>query len=123
MPPSITPFHSVRTLAFRPRATSASASAFRHANPVSGVKRRAFADEAPFEKQNALSEAEKGEVGPNMQQAEHVSEEAAKMSQIMGTGEGPDMEQGTPVQDVRYILLSTSQLMETETLMETIDGY
>ena len=96
----MTPFHSVRTLAFRPRATST----FRTANAVIGVKRRAFADEAPFEKQNALSEAEKGEVGPNMEQAEHVSEEAAKMSKIMGTGEGPDMEQGTPVQDVRIAL-------------------
>ncbi|KAF2215463.1 hypothetical protein CERZMDRAFT_35872 [Cercospora zeae-maydis SCOH1-5] len=35
-----------------------------------------------------------------MQQAEHVSEEAAKMAKIQG-GQGPDIEgQGTPVQDI-----------------------
>lgn len=34
-----------------------------------------------------------------MQQQEHVSEEAAKMAKITG-GEGPDLTQGTPVQDV-----------------------
>ena len=93
----MTPFHSVRTLAFRPRATPA----FRQARAIIGVKRRAFADEPPFANQNALHKAEEGDAGPNMAQAEHVSEEAAKMSKIMGTGEGPDMEQGTPVQDVR----------------------
>lgn len=46
-----------------------------------------------------LMEAQPGQVGPNMQQQEHVSEEAAKTIQIMG-GQGPDLEQGTPVQDV-----------------------
>jgi small subunit ribosomal protein S7 len=37
-----------------------------------------------------------------MQQQEHVSEEAAKMAKIQG-GEGPDLSQGTPVQDVSGI--------------------
>ncbi|KAK4545987.1 hypothetical protein LTR36_002551 [Oleoguttula mirabilis] len=89
-----TPFHSVRTLAFRPRPSCA----FRP-NTVTGVKRRTFADDNA--KHNALPQAQEGQTGPNMQQAEHVSEEAAKMSQIMGTGSGPDIEgQGTPVQDI-----------------------
>ena len=35
-----------------------------------------------------------------MQQQEHVSEEQAKMDKIMGK-EGPDMDVGTPVQEVR----------------------
>ena len=39
-------------------------------------------------------------VGPNMNQGEHVSEEAAKMAQMTG-GSGPDLSVGTPVQDVR----------------------
>ncbi|KAK5130699.1 hypothetical protein LTR08_001729 [Meristemomyces frigidus] len=97
MPPPMAPFHTARALAFRPRATPA----FRPASKVTSVKRRAFADDTT--KTNALSAAEDGDgdVGPNMQQAEHVSEEAAKMSKIMGTGEGPDIEgQGTPVQDI-----------------------
>ncbi|KAF4555032.1 Ribosomal protein S7p/S5e-like protein [Elsinoe fawcettii] len=34
-----------------------------------------------------------------MKQQEHVSEEAAKMANITG-GEGPDLEQGTPVQEI-----------------------
>lgn len=85
----MTPFYSVRALAFRPRYSS-----------VIGVARRSYADES--NKHNNLPQAQEGQQGPNMQQAEHVSEEAAKMSEIMGTGGGPDIEgQGTPVQDVR----------------------
>lgn len=37
--------------------------------------------------------------GPNMEQAPHVSEEAAAMSKATGN-EGPDLEQGTPVAEV-----------------------
>jgi small subunit ribosomal protein S7 len=38
-------------------------------------------------------------MGPNTQQGEHVSEEASKMANAMGQ-EGPDMQQGTPVQEI-----------------------
>lgn len=38
-------------------------------------------------------------VGPNMEPQEHVSEEAAKTAKVMG-GQGPDLDQGTPVQDI-----------------------
>ncbi|TKA61523.1 hypothetical protein B0A55_10901 [Friedmanniomyces simplex] len=75
-----------------------SASSFR---PVIGVKRpaggvcRTFAD-----KSSAMPEAKEGAKGPNMEQQEHVSEEAAKMAKMTG-GEGPDIEgTGTPVQEI-----------------------
>ena len=37
--------------------------------------------------------------GPNQEQLPHVSEEAAATSKIQGD-EGPDLSQGTPVQEV-----------------------
>lgn len=37
--------------------------------------------------------------GPNTEQLPHVSEEAASMAKIMG-GKGPDLSQGTLVQEV-----------------------
>jgi small subunit ribosomal protein S7 len=36
-----------------------------------------------------------------MHQQEHISEETAKMAKIQG-GQGPDLEMGTPVQEVRH---------------------
>lgn len=39
--------------------------------------------------------------GPNMDQMPHVSEEAAAMGEILGGGQ-PDLEQGTPVSEVRH---------------------
>lgn len=84
------PFATVRTLALRPRATAS----FRPS--ANAYLRRTFADE----KGNVLPSAQDGQVGPNMQQQEHVSEEQAKMSKMMGQ-EGPDIEgQGTPVQEI-----------------------
>jgi len=38
--------------------------------------------------------------GPNQEQLPHVSEEAAAVDKTMG-GTGPEIEQGTPVQEVR----------------------
>lgn len=38
--------------------------------------------------------------GPNQDQSPHVSEEAAATGRITGEG-GPEIEQGTPVQEVR----------------------
>lgn len=45
-------------------------------------------------------EADKPGLGPNQEQLPDVSEEAAATGKIMGD-EGPDIEQGTPVQEVR----------------------
>lgn len=47
-----------------------------------------------------LPVAESQDKGPNQEQLPHVSEEAASMGKITGEG-GPDLEQGTPVQEVR----------------------
>ena len=98
MPSAINPLPILRNVAFRPRPMI-----LRPSNAVIGVKRpaqRTFADN------KNLPQAEEGDVGPNMQQAEHVSEEAAKMAKIQG-GQGPDVEgQGTPVQDVsEYVIV------------------
>ena len=83
---------TLRTCAFRSRRPSILL------RPVIGVKRaacRTYADNNSAK----LPEAQNGQAGPNMQQQEHVSEEAAKMAKIQG-GKGPDMEAGTPVQEV-----------------------
>lgn len=56
-------------------------------------QRRAItADEKP------LPESEQTK-GPNQDQLPHVSEEASMTGKIMGEG-GPELEQGTPVQEV-----------------------
>lgn len=44
--------------------------------------------------------AEEQSKGPNQDQLPHVSEEAAVTGQITGEG-GPDLDQGTPVQEVK----------------------
>ncbi|KAF1350989.1 ribosomal protein S7 domain-containing protein [Delphinella strobiligena] len=80
-----------QALAYRPR--TASVPQFFRAQPSLC---RSYASGNPSKD---LPVAEKGEQGPNMQQQEHVSEEAAKMAKITG-GEGPDLTQGTPVQDL-----------------------
>ncbi|KAL8803157.1 MAG: hypothetical protein Q9182_003329 [Xanthomendoza sp. 2 TL-2023] len=51
------------------------------------------ADEKP------LPKADEATPGPNQEQLPHVSEEAATMGKITGEG-GPEIEQGTPVQEV-----------------------
>ncbi|KAK4889132.1 hypothetical protein LTR27_012035 [Elasticomyces elasticus] len=110
------PIPTMRALAFRPRP----ATSFRS---VVGVKRtcRSFADG----RSDKLPEAAKIEnSGPNMQQQEHVSEEAAKMAEITG-GSGPDMSVGTPVQEVSMIelvvLLSVGGADMSEILAEEKD--
>lgn len=73
--------------------------------PIIGVK-RPFVACRPYSSSSAgtndggkLPEAAPGRMGPNSQQQEHVSEEAAKVANVMGQ-EGPDMQVGTPVQDI-----------------------
>ena len=94
MPSVINPTPWLRTCALRPRRPNVLL------RPVIGVKRpaggRTYAD---TNRPDKLPEAPPGQKGPNTQQQEHVSEEAAKMAKIQGK-EGPDVEQGTPVQEV-----------------------
>jgi small subunit ribosomal protein S7 len=47
--------------------------------------------------------------GPNQEQLPHVSEEAAAVEKTMG-GEGPDIGQGTPVQEVRQDMITAGWL-------------
>ena len=95
MPSAINPAPWVRTCTLRPRRANVLL------RPVIGVKRpagwRNYADDT--NRPDKLPEAPVGQKGPNTQQQEHVTEEAAKMAKIQGK-EGPDVEQGTPVQEV-----------------------
>lgn len=84
----------LRVCVFRPRRPNVVL------RPVIGVKRAACRTYADMNnKTSQLPEAEAGQKGPGMGQQEHVSEEAAKMAKITG-GEGPDLDVGTPVQEV-----------------------
>ncbi len=80
---------------------SGSSAAIRSVLPVrpislcSRLQKRFIAD-----KDRPLPEADKPGTGPNQDQLPHVSEEAAATGKITGEG-GPDIEQGTPVQEVR----------------------
>ena len=91
------PFSALRTLPIRHKPIAA----FR-ANFQRPAACRSFADNASSTNNPGKLPKADGEpaVGPNMQQQEHVSEEAAKMAEITGS-EGPDLGQGTPVQEVR----------------------
>lgn len=81
------------------RATTISSRPF---NPSSAIRPPCFrlqlrrsitADEKP------LPTADDQGPGPNQEQLPHVSEEAAAMGKITGEG-GPELGQGTPVQEV-----------------------
>merc|ERR1712093_692439 len=83
MPPRLNLYGASRSLAFRSRPSIISYQS--RISPV--VSRRAFADEKT------------PPTGPNEETLGHVSEEAADMSKIKGET-GPDLGQGTPVQEI-----------------------
>jgi small subunit ribosomal protein S7 len=85
MSPRLNLFGANRSLVIRARPSITSHQS--RILPV--VSRRGFADEKD----------PKAPKGPNEGVLGHVSEEAADMSNIMGET-GPDLGQGTPVQDV-----------------------
>lgn len=91
MPPAMNPAPFIRSCTLRPRVLK----------PVIGVKRPATSTRRTYATNDpdTLPEAPPGQKGPNTQQQEHISEEAAKTAQVMGK-EGPDMEVGTPVQEI-----------------------
>jgi len=104
--PTMSARSSVRfasALAYRPRPQTFVARPWQQTHQV---QRRCFADKmgtTQDEIHGRLTTHEEGNEpkGPNTDQAPHVSEEAAATSKIMGT-EGPDVTQGTPVQDVCF---------------------
>jgi small subunit ribosomal protein S7 len=70
--------------------------------PVIGVKRPLVAYRPYSSAQNSpdkLPQAPEGRLGAHQTKQEHVSEEAAKIAKAQGQ-EGPDLEQGTPVQEI-----------------------
>lgn len=94
--PAMNPFSALRALPVRAKPTAALRAGFQRPAVF-----RAYADNS-VNNPGKLPQSD-DKVGPNMQQQEHVSEEAAKMAKITG-GEGPDIEgQGTPVQEVRFM--------------------
>ena len=90
----------------RPIATHSSAiSAPRNQIPLCHripPRRLITSDEKP------LPKAPKDTVGPNQEQLPHVSEEAAATGKVTGEG-GPELEQGTPVQEVSSSFYGTRQ--------------
>ena len=100
MPPTLPSF---RACAFRPRPRGA-VLPLRSSNVV-------FRTISEKNNPDKLPQAEAGQPGPNTQQQEHVSEEASKMAKIQGQ-EGPDMNQGTPVQEVSTNCLMNEQSIE-----------
>ena len=80
------------SLAFRPKCQAS----FRPSVPhllLPQTRRHITADEKP------LPETDHKVPGPNQEQLPHVSEEAAAIGKITGQG-GPEVEQGTPVEEV-----------------------
>ncbi len=91
MPPRVRFLKSGRSVAIRPQIPKCAS----HQTPLCLrllQKRSITANEKP------LPEAQESQ-GPNQDQLPHVSEEAAIQGKITGEG-GPDIEQGTPVQEV-----------------------
>lgn len=96
MPP-VNPFSALRALPVRQKPAAALRVSFQRPAAC-----RAYANNASNNPNKLPTSEDKHPVGPNMQQQEHVSEEAAKMAKITGS-EGPDIEgQGTPVQEVGF---------------------
>lgn len=93
MPPRLHLFRSGRLAAIIPRVSQ-------QAQPPLCLRlcpqRCISAEEKP------LPKAEKGGSGPNQEQLPHISEEAAAMGNITGEG-GPEIDQGTSVQEVRLL--------------------
>ena len=86
--------HAGRSIAVRPKVPTVSA----HQIPLCfrlQQRRNITADEKP------LPESEQPK-GPNQDQLPHVSEEASATGNITGEG-GPDMEQSSPIQEVRAL--------------------
>jgi hypothetical protein len=93
MPARINFLAPARSLPFRPRCTAARWQNER----IELLARPQVRWMANSNKTLPVSEDKKG---PNTETLPHVSEEAAAMSKTTG-GQGPELEQGTPVQEVR----------------------
>ena len=97
MPPRLgAPVASIRIIPFRPRPSTARWTNSNTSAPVQQLPRfYATSKSLPVSEDNSNNNK-----GPNTDPLPHVSEEAAALSKITGD-EGPDLTQGTPVQEVR----------------------
>lgn len=95
MPPRLNVSAFSRSIAFRPKPQVQWPA--RSALRVAPSQSRTYADAPPYADQNAPAQDRSHK--PSSEPIEHVSEEAAKTAQIMGQ-QGPDVNQGTPVEDV-----------------------
>lgn len=95
MPPRLNVSAFSRSIAFRPKPQVQWPA--RSALRVAPSQARTYADAPPYADQNAPAQDRSHK--PSSEPIEHVSEEAAKTAQIMGQ-QGPDVNQGTPVEDV-----------------------
>ena len=93
MPPRIWPPQLLQSFRSTPRSTDVARRA-EHLCLRLQSRRHITANEKP------LPAADGQKSGPNQDPLPHVSEEADALGKITGTG-GPDIDQGTPVQDVR----------------------
>ncbi|KAJ4984157.1 37S ribosomal protein S7, mitochondrial [Stagonosporopsis vannaccii] len=88
MPPRLNISAFTRSIAFRPKPQVQWLA--RSALRVAPSQSRTYADDAPAQDRSHK---------PSSEPIEHVSEEAAKTAHIMGE-QGPDVNQGTPVEDI-----------------------
>ncbi|KAJ4311328.1 hypothetical protein N0V94_008003 [Neodidymelliopsis sp. IMI 364377] len=96
MPPRLNISALSRSIAFRPKPQIQWPA--RSALRVAPSQCRTYADAPPYADQNAAPAQDRSHK-PSSEPIEHVSEEAAKTAQIMGE-QGPDVNQGTPVEDI-----------------------
>lgn len=113
MPPRIDFFAASRPLTYRPKALNCPRRA-QQALKTLPASCRGFANS------NDLPIAE-GAEGPNTDTLPHVSEEAAAINEITGKG-GPEIEQGTPVQEVRVYQMPV-EVSETAGFMRSPCAY
>ncbi|KAF2449637.1 30S ribosomal protein-like protein S7 [Karstenula rhodostoma CBS 690.94] len=93
MPPRLNVLSLARTIPYRPKAQAQWLS--RPTMRLAPTQTRAYSDAKSEDKVPAADRSKRIDAKP----LGHVSEEASQMADITG-GEGPDLSQGTPVQDI-----------------------
>lgn len=93
MPPRLNVLSFARSIPYRPKAPVQWLS--RPTTRLAPATVRSYSDAKESQDLPAADRSKR----PDAKPLEHVSEEAAKMAEITGS-EGPDLSQGTPVQDI-----------------------
>jgi small subunit ribosomal protein S7 len=93
MPPRLNVINFARAIPYRPKAQAQWLP--RSATRLAPTQTRTYSDAKDEDKVPAADRSKRLDAQPLL----HVSEEAAQMAEITG-GEGPDLSQGTPVQEI-----------------------